>query len=120
MSDSEPVVTGRNSFTRPFMPFFVGRAVPVVSRVLRAKKNAKEQHQEMVLKLDQSERLRGLLHRVRSRIHTRKAYAKLLALICFFVMYVWALLMQQRVEDSFAIESRYHFSFRYARTRSRI
>jgi hypothetical protein len=57
--------------------------------------------------LDHSERLRELLDKVRSRIETRRGYQRLLALVTFFILYVLALLMQQKVEDLFAVESRF-------------
>jgi hypothetical protein len=61
------------------------------------------------ISMDQTEKYRQLLEKLRARKRTRTGYKRLAGLICFFTMYVMALLLQQRVEDSFSIESRYAY-----------
>ena len=75
----------------------------VVAQVLYS---AKDVSPKVSLQISTEEKVRGLLDKVRSGIETRAGYARLFGLMCFFVVYVMALLLQQTVEDSFAVESR--------------
>ena len=52
------------------------------------------------------EKARDLLELVKARIETRKGYYRLVGLSAFFGIYVTTLIFQQRVQESFLIESR--------------
>jgi hypothetical protein len=81
-------------------------SVAVITQALRSKKLMTFPAHHQPISIDETEKYRQLLDKVRARMQTRTGYQRLAGLICFFTMYAMAILLQQRVEDSFSIESR--------------
>ena len=82
-------------------------SVAVILQAFRTKKLMTFPAQDHPISIDETEKYRQLLDKVRARMQTRTGYQRLAGLICFFAIYAMAILLQQRVEDSFSIESRY-------------
>jgi hypothetical protein len=82
--------------------------IAVITKALSLRRSVKIPAHDPI-SIDQAEKCRQLLEKLRARMQTRTGYKRLAVLIAFFTMYVMALLLQQRVEDSFSIESRYAY-----------
>ena len=80
-----------------------------IAKALKLQANKTDKNAQSNLSIqavEEAEREQEFLRKVRSRIETRKGYVRLLGLMGFFIIYVMAILLQQKIEDSFAIESR--------------
>ena len=78
----------------------------ISKELLSKSKQEKKNGPSLGIDPEEGEKARQLLLKVLARIQTRTGYIRLVTILGFFTMYVMAVLLQQRVEDSFAVESR--------------